>query len=234
MRRHGNLEPAEQRFFREAVLRNLQSPARRAHQGFGLDGPQRAPGNIFPVEGEHVAALGELLEQGGIFQLSDHDGCNLPARRAGAAIQKQAAHPERIARKRQHASQLSRTHDTDAAGAQGLRGSAFASTAAVCAARNASSAVRTAGVSLAMMAAVNSAAFFAPATPMAKVATGMPLGICTMDRSESMPLSALDWIGTPSTGIAVFAAVMPGRWAAPPAPAMMALSPRPRAAAAYS
>src|SRR5258708_40372447 len=41
-------------------------------------------------------------------------------------------------------------------------------------------------------------------------------------------------MGTPSTGIGVFAAVIPGKWAAPPAPAMMAFNPRPRAAAAYS
>ena len=30
---------------------------------------------------------------------------------------------------------------------------------------------------------------------MASVPTGMPAGICTVDRSESIPLSALDWIG---------------------------------------
>src|SRR5580704_11291089 len=41
-------------------------------------------------------------------------------------------------------------------------------------------------------------------------------------------------MGTPSTGMEVFAAVIPGKWAAPPAPAMMAFNPRPRAAAAYS
>src|ERR1700722_16472290 len=41
-------------------------------------------------------------------------------------------------------------------------------------------------------------------------------------------------MGTPSTGSEVFAAVMPGRCAAPPAPAMMAFRPRSRAEAAYS
>ncbi len=38
--------------------------------------------------------------------------------------------------------------------------------------------------------------------------------------------------GTPSTGRAVIDAVIPGRWAAPPAPAMISRSPRPFAAAA--
>ena len=54
-----------------------------------------------------------------------------------------------------------------------------------------------------------------------------------MDSSESMPLSAFDCTGTPSTGTAVLAASMPGRWAAPPAPAMMARKPRWAAASAY-
>ena len=40
-----------------------------------------------------------------------------------------------------------------------------------------------------------------------------------------MPDSALDSTGTPNTGSVVIAAVMPGRCAAPPAPAMMTLKP---------
>jgi hypothetical protein len=67
---------------------------------------------------------------------------------------------------------------------------------------------------------------------MAKVATGTPPGICTIDKRLSMPLSALVSMGTPSTGSAVIEAVMPGRCAAPPAPAMIAFKPRPAAALA--
>src|SRR3989344_1355583 len=88
--------------------------------------------------------------------------------------------------------------------------------------------------SRARIAAAKSAAFFAPASPIAKVATGMPPGICTIERSESNPLRALDSIGTPSTGSGVSAATMPGRCAAPPAPAMMLLRPRFWAVLAYS
>jgi hypothetical protein len=40
--------------------------------------------------------------------------------------------------------------------------------------------------------------------------------------------------GTPSTGSIVIAAAIPGRCAAPPAPAMIALRPRPCAERAYS
>ena len=69
----------------------------------------------------------------------------------------------------------------------------------------------------------------APARPMARVPTGMPAGIWTMESSESWPRRVCDSIGTPSTGSGVQAAAMPGRWAAPPAPAMMTLRPRVRA-----
>src|SRR3984885_8698060 len=100
--------------------------------------------------------------------------------------------------------------------------------------RNASSARRTSADSFAMMATANSAALRAPAVPMAKVATGIPLGICAIERSESMPPSVFVSTGTPSTGTVVLAAVIPGRCAAPPAPAMMAFRPRSRAEAAYS
>ena len=66
---------------------------------------------------------------------------------------------------------------------------------------------------------------------MASVPTGMPAGIWTIDSSESSPFSVFDCTGTPSTGSEVFAAVMPGRCAAPPAPAMMTSRPRSRARA---
>ncbi len=85
---------------------------------------------------------------------------------------------------------------------------------------------------VASIATAKSAALAAPASPIAKVATGMPRGIWTMDSSESSPRRYFEGTGTPSTGTTVLAAIMPGRCAAPPAPAMIARSPRPRAASA--
>ena len=67
------------------------------------------------------------------------------------------------------------------------------------------------------------------ALPTATVATGTPAGICTMDSRESMPSRYFSATGTPITGSGVTAASMPGRWAAPPAPAMITDSPRPAA-----
>ena len=59
-----------------------------------------------------------------------------------------------------------------------------------------------------------------------------PAGIWTMERSESTPFSMRLSTGTPSTGSHVWAAIMPGRCAAPPAPAMMTWMPRPAASLA--
>ena len=84
------------------------------------------------------------------------------------------------------------------------------------------------------MAVASNAAFTAPALPIASVPTGTPAGICTMLSNESSPFSALDCTGTPSTGRSVLLAHMPGRCAAPPAPAINTSNPRPAADAAYS
>ena len=74
------------------------------------------------------------------------------------------------------------------------------------------------------MRAAKSAALAAP--PIAIVATGTPAGICAIESSESRPLSAFDSTGTPITGRFVLVATIPGRCAAPPAPAMMTSIPR--------
>jgi hypothetical protein len=47
-----------------------------------------------------------------------------------------------------------------------------------------------------------------------------------MESNESNPLSDLLTTGTPMTGSGVWLATMPGRCAAPPAPAMITRKPR--------
>ena len=71
----------------------------------------------------------------------------------------------------------------------------------------------------ARMRTASSPALRAP--PIETVATGIPAGICTMDSSESMPSRYFSGTGTPMTGKAVADATIPGKWAAPPAPAMI-------------
>src|ERR671914_1609135 len=118
-------------------------------------------------------------------------------------------------------------------GFHGLGSSAFL-TASACLARNSISFLFRLESVKASMAMAYSAAFAAPASPIAKVATGIPLGICTVERSESRPCKCLEGIGTPSTGSVVCAATTPARCAAPPAPAMIAFMPRFAAALAHS
>ncbi len=84
------------------------------------------------------------------------------------------------------------------------------------------------------MATARRAAFWAPDLPMARVPTGTPPGICTIESSESIPFRAWLSTGTPRTGRIEWAATIPGRCAAPPAPAMITSRPRPSAVLAYS
>jgi hypothetical protein len=74
------------------------------------------------------------------------------------------------------------------------------------------------------MRTASSPALRAPATDT--VATGTPPGIWTIDSSESMPSRWRSGTGTPITGSGVTEASIPGRWAAPPAPAISTRSPR--------
>src|SRR5688572_10275389 len=71
-------------------------------------------------------------------------------------------------------------------GFHGLGSSAFL-TASDCFARKSTSFLFSSESVNASMAMAYSAALAAPASPMAKVATGIPLGIWTVERSESRP-----------------------------------------------
>ena len=61
----------------------------------------------------------------------------------------------------------------------------------------------------ARICAASTPALVAPGLPIDTVATGTPGGICTVDSSASMPLSADESIGTPMTGSVVCAATTP-------------------------
>src|SRR5207245_11796322 len=71
----------------------------------------------------------------------------------------------------------------------------------------------------ARMPVARCAAFLAPASPMATVATGIPAGICAIERSASSPPRAPAESGTPITGSRLQAAPTPGSRPARPAPA---------------
>src|SRR5690606_15375472 len=148
-------------------------------------------------EGRAVDPGRELAERALVAVVAHHHRHEL--RRAGidGRIHDQEAETERRAREREHARELAAAEDADRG--HGTRGSAASSPSRVWPARKAASAARTAGPSAARGEPANSAAFAAPAAPIANVATGTPAGICTIESSESSPLSARDCTGTPST-----------------------------------
>ena len=97
---------------------------------------------------------------------------------------------------------------------------------------NSSSRFATCPSAAPMICAASIPAFRAPLS--ATVATGTPDGICRMERTESHPsIEFEERIGTPITGREVTDATIPGRCAAPPAPAIMTFSPRRLASSAY-
>src|SRR5258708_34345435 len=114
---------------------------------------------------------------------------------------------ERVARESEHVAELSAAEDADghaclpffftAGGA--AEGSGLARTRPVCSARNLRKASRMARCFAPRMEAARSAALTAPALPMARVPTGIPAGICAVERSEYRLLWDRDSEGTSST-----------------------------------
>src|SRR5689334_3048536 len=98
---------------------------------------------------------------------------------------------------REHAAELTAAHHTEYGGRIGGReegfthfdqtGRVMAWAAAVCSRRKACSFSASASSVAARIATAVRAALAAPASPMAKVDTGTPFGICTIDSSESSP-----------------------------------------------
>src|SRR5258706_923037 len=111
-------------------------------------------------------------------------------------------------RKRQHSAKLSATEYPDRSARRDRGGepqsiahlaAGASETDSVCLARHASSFVASSGSPSAKIAAACQAAFLAPLSPMAKVATGTPPGLLTIVNRLSRPRSALDSTGTSST-----------------------------------
>src|SRR5690606_16437661 len=220
------------------LLRDVQHRAVRPH-GHDLHNRLRRRGrDVLELEGHDVDAAREradgiqVVVRGGDFDVGDLTGGCV---RVGGEDMNAIAEPARG--HREHAPELPAAEDAERRARQDrrrLHGSESLRTRAVCSARNCRRRSRSAGSLVARMAAASSAALMAPAFPIASVPTGTPPGICTIESSESSPFSAWLSTGTPRTGSVVWAATMPGRWAAPPAPAMMTRIPRPSADSAYS
>src|SRR5206468_2394860 len=170
--------------------------------------------NLLDLEGHYVRASGKM--SGGVDVVErrgetavDHEACGTRAVR----IEHLHAVAKRAGGHGGHASKLSAAENANGcAGKDGTHeGSSMPSTSCCRAARHARIRSRRAASLRAQISAASNAAFAAPGWPMAKVPTGTPLGICTMESNESTPLRMVAGIGTPKTGRIVLAATMPGR-----------------------
>src|SRR5882762_5415098 len=235
-------EFAKERLLGEAVLRGCQSGGRRIDGDAFGEKIGGFNGNVFKFVGDQFEAGGKFFEGGFISVVGGDTLGDAAYGRFGRGIEKTEMQTQRVTRESEHVAELSAAEDADGharlpfffAGGRAAEGSGLARTRPVCSERNLRKASRMARCFAPRMEAARSAALTAPDLPMASVPTGMPAGICAMERSESRPFKAFDSTGTPRTGRTVFEAVMPGRCAAPPAPAIMTSMPRFSAVAAYS
>src|SRR5579871_3821286 len=194
---------------------------------------------ILEFKSHHIAGIGEgsqLLKI--VIGADGRVRSHLEGGRIGRVIVDAGFQTQTRRRHGQHTAKLAATDDADGAARRErlikrLHLGRLA-TDRVCFARQASSFFFTTVSDRPRMAAACRAAFLAPASPMAKVATGTPPGIWAMDSRESRLFKARLSTGTPRTGRAVMLATMPGKCAAPPAPAMITFRPRAPALLAYS
>src|SRR5262249_12494493 len=232
-RRRCDPETGDEILLRESILRRRQDCRVRQHRHSRGEKGSGLGGQVFEFVGDNIDVRRKSVQRFsvGVIRAGDamHD---VKGRRIGARRENMTSKTESGGGKRQHAAKLSAAEDADRRlGLEHRRRCGHAmsfgatGTPAVCAARHASSRRASVASLSASTLAASSAAVIAPAWPIASVPTGTPGGICTIEYSESCPDSALDSIGTPNTGRLVSEAVMPGRCAAPPAPAMITLKP---------
>src|SRR5688572_25858844 len=233
-RKAARLEPA---LLPHAILDDVEHRRRGAKRRMLLGRGQRLGGDLLDLEGDDRHAAGQrrrglrVVEAGGDHLLDDRGG-----RAMGIGVEDVHLVAERTRGQRGHAPELPAAQDAERRAGQDrpAHGTPSPSTSSRRASLHARSRAASSGWRSATMRAARSAALAAPGLPMASVPTGTPFGIWAIDRKASTPASAVAGTGTPSTGSTVFAAVMPGRWAAPPAAAMITSRPRPSAADAYS
>ncbi|EAU66966.1 hypothetical protein STIAU_4606 [Stigmatella aurantiaca DW4/3-1] len=220
-----------------AVLDDLQHRGGGTHRSVFGRRTQGRQGDLLDLQRYHLAGPGQLGRRPRIAEVGRVALVHHPAGRAGGIwIERLHLETERAGRQCHHPAQLAAPQNAKGASRKnGLHDSSRSRrTSSVRALRQPASRARSSGRWRARMEAAWSAALAAPGLPMACVPTGTPLGIWTMESNASKPLSTVVGMGTPSTGNSVLLATMPGRWAAPPAAAMMTDSPRASAVEAYS
>src|SRR4051812_870680 len=234
-RRYGDAERRQERLLTNAMLRNRERLSVRPHERDLFGGRRRRRRHVLELERDDVDFLGKGADRLDVVVRRDHfDVGDLARRRVVVWRERVDAVAEPARRHGKHATELAAAEHADSGPGSDDHGSVAARTSAVILSRYCCSFARSSGRDVARIATASSPALTAPDDPIATVATGTPLGIWTIDSSESRPFSAALWTGTPITGRTVCAATIPGRCAAPPAPATITSRPRPTADVAYS
>ena len=217
--------------WRSWIVRSTLAPG--PHRRVTLELVEQLGRHVLGVERDHVDLLREVTRRFAIVERADDDAVgDLRGRAARARIEHDDAIAHAARRERHHAAELAAAEHADGPARQRRQRltviPACLRARAASATRDTRRALRaSAGSPSARIAHASSAALTAPASPIASVPTGMPFGICTIDSSESTPVQrASTKPARRAPAARVFAAVMPGRCAAPPAPAMMTCSPR--------
>src|SRR5439155_15586686 len=183
--------------------------ARRSDFAFGRAPIDRLARNIFELEGQQIEAFREIPHGRFIFVCAGEFAVGeLTSGRIFFRTENVDPVTHAPGCDGEHAAELPTSHQADRRARQVAprHGTRWVSTASVCRFRNASTFFRIFSWLRARMLAARRAALVAPAVPMASVPTGTPAGIWAMERRESIPWRAWDWIGTPRTGSQVCAA----------------------------
>ena len=112
-RRHRNAELAEQGFFREAILRDGQRARAREHRNAFAEPLRRFGGDVFEIERGDVDSRGEFGERRFVAIIADHHRRELSGAGIGRGVHDQEAQAQRCAGKREHAGQLPAAEDAD-------------------------------------------------------------------------------------------------------------------------
>ena len=198
MRHDRDAARADEALLRDAVLRDGHAVGGRRGEAVLREEREALRGDVLEFRGDGRALQREMLERRRIevigLDMFVADRCR---RSVARGVEHGDAITEALRRHREHASELPPAEEAEPVtgcddpaftrhrGRSSSRRESLAT--CVCCARHRASFAVSAGSPTASIATANSAAFTAPAAPIANVATGMPRGICTIEYSESRP-----------------------------------------------
>ena len=178
-------EGLERLLLGEPVLRDLERGVGREHGSATTERVGHRCRDVLELVGHDVGAGGQLGQGIGVVVRRDDERRQMPRGRVGVRVEEPEAQTERVAGEGEHAPKLTTAEDRDVHASSA--GSGWARTVSVCASLHRLSASRISGWLAPRIEAARSAALTAPARPIASVPTGIPAGICTMERRS--PLS---------------------------------------------